>query len=292
MYTLTQEEIMAYLQRIGIAEHQPPTKAYLVALHEAHVRTLTWQTIDIFTRKPAMIGFEPSVQLILSGRSGYCFHLNGAFSALLHSLGYQVNLHRAGVQPLGLEPRVNSFHLGLSVDFNDEQSKPEKWIVDVGLGDMPYHPLPLQYGSYEQGPLRYKVTESSVVTPGWRLEHDPNASFVGVDIDAEVLTGLDEFYPKHEHYSRSPESPWLNIFLIRQRDAEESNELRGCIWSKRDRNGVSKTELVNESQWLSVIADVFGEKLVHYDSIERNLLWKRVEADHQAWKAFRAEEIN
>lgn len=150
MYTMTKEEIKAYLNRIGIPEIQSPTLSYLVELHKAHVKHLSWQTLDIFARKPAAIGFQESVQLILHGRSGYCFHLNGAFSALLYSLGYKVSLHRAGVQPLGAEPRINSFHLGLTVNLLNEQQEDEVWIVDVGLGDMPYEPLPLRMGTYEQ----------------------------------------------------------------------------------------------------------------------------------------------
>lgn len=285
MYLMKREEIKAYLRRIGIPDIQPPTKEYLFALHQAHVKALTWQTVDIFAGKPAAIGFEESVQLILNRRSGYCFHLNGAFSALLHSLGYQVHLHRAGVQPLGAEPRVNSFHLSLSVNLVNDQYAEEQWIVDVGLGDMPYEPLPLRHGQYEQGPLSYKVMESSVVAPGWRLEHDPLASFVGVDIDAAELGSLEEFKPKHDFYSRSPESPWMNIFLVRQRDAGESNELRGCIWTKREKNGLTKLEVESKSQWFDVLGDVFGEHLVNYSSLERDGLWKRIEAAHIEWKA-------
>ncbi|WP_282937264.1 arylamine N-acetyltransferase [Paenibacillus sp. RC67] len=285
MYLMTQEAIKAYLHRIGIAEQQLPSKEYLFALHQAHVKTLTWQTVDIYAGKPAAIGFEESVQLVLSGRSGYCFHLNGAFSTLLHSLGYEVFLHRAGVQPLGAEPRVNSFHLGLSVNLVNAHNEKERWIVDVGMGDIPYEPLPLRYGEYQQGPLSYKVMETSVVPEGWRLEHDPQASFVGVDIDASVLDNLEEFKPKHEFYSRSPESPWMNIFLIRQRTADESNELRGCRWSKRDKNGLTQIEMKSKSQWLDVLGDVFGEHLVNYSSLERDDLWRRVEASHIEWKA-------
>ncbi|SFL58790.1 Arylamine N-acetyltransferase [Paenibacillus sp. 1_12] len=285
MYHMTKEEIKAYLRRIGIVEQQAPTKEYLFALHQAHVRTLTWQTIDIFAGKPAAIGFKESIQLILNSRSGYCFHLNGAFSALLHSLGYQVNLHRAGVQPLGAEPRVNSFHLGLSVNLVNDKEGEDRWIVDVGLGDMPYEPVPLQHGLYKQGHLSYKVMESSVVTNGWRLEHDPLASFVGVDIDAAVIGSLESFKPKHDYYSRSPESPWINIFLVRQRDAGESNELRGCIWSRRHKDGLTKIEVGSKTQWLDLLGDVFKEHLVNYSSLERDELWKRVESAHTEWKA-------
>ncbi|MGG1617544.1 arylamine N-acetyltransferase [Paenibacillus sp. NRS-1782] len=284
MYIMTKEDIKAYLNRIGIEDILPPTKSYLFELHKAHVKHLSWQTVDIFAGKPADIGFQESVQLILQGRSGYCFHLNGAFSALLHSLGYKVSLHRAGVQPLGAEPRINSFHLGLTVNLLNEQQEDEVWIVDVGLGDMPYEPVPLRMGTYEQAPLQYKVTESGVVAKGWRLEHDSLASFVGVDYDPTVVRDLEEFMPKHHFYSRSADSPWFNLFLIRQRQALETNELRGCIWKNHGLNGLEKIELDHKSQWLEVLADVFGEPLVNYSHQERDELWKRVFAAHTEWK--------
>ncbi|MGN8228213.1 arylamine N-acetyltransferase family protein [Paenibacillus polymyxa] len=291
MYTITKEEIKAYLNRIGIPEIQPPTLSYLVELHKAHVKHLSWQTLDIFARKPAAIGFRESIQLILHGRSGYCFHLNGAFSALLYSLGYKVSLHRAGVQPLGAEPRINSFHLGLTVNLLNEHHEDEVWIVDVGLGDMPYEPLPLRMGTYEQAPLHYKVMESGVVTKGWRLEHDSLASFVGVDFSPAVVQDLEEFMPKHHFYSRSAESPWFNLFLIRQRQALEANELRGCIWKRRGLHSLEKIELDKKSQWLEVLADVFGEPLVNYSRQERDELWKRVLAAHIEWKKSMTESL-
>ncbi|BBH23435.1 arylamine N-acetyltransferase [Paenibacillus baekrokdamisoli] len=284
MYMMTREEIQAYLRRIGIAEIQAPTKPYLFELHKAHVNNLSWQTVDIFAGKPAGIDFRESVQLILNHRSGYCFHLNGAFYVLLRSLGYKVSLHRAGVQPLGAEPRINSFHLGLTVNLVNEQQEEEIWIIDVGLGDMPYEPLPLHPGIYEQAPLSYKVMESNVVRNGWRLEHDPLASFVGVDFDPAVVTDLEEFKPKHEYYSRSTDSPWFNVFLIRQRHATGSNELRGCMWNKIGISGLEKTEITKKSQWLEVLGDVFGEQLVNYSNQERDELWKRVQIAHEEWK--------
>jgi arylamine N-acetyltransferase len=281
---LTRSEIKAYLKRIGIQDIQPPSLAYLTQLHRAHVASVPWQTIDIVAGRPASIDPDECVRLILGNRSGYCFHLNGAFSVLLRSLGFRVFWHRAGVQPLGQEPRINSFHLGLSVVLTNELQQEQRYIVDVGLGDMPYEPIPLRIGTYEQGPLRYQVERSGVVQGGWRLVHDPGSSFVGVDVAPDELEDLEEFQPKHEFYSRSPDSPWIKLFLVRQRHAAGSNELRGCIWTRRDGNGMEKIELRTKSQWLEVLGDVFQEHLVHYSKLERDDLWKQVWSYHEEWK--------
>lgn len=284
MNPLTKAEIKAYLNRIGITDVEAPTKYYLFELHKAHVKNLSWQTLDIFGRKPAAIDRKQSVQLIINGRSGYCFHLNGAFSLLLQSLGYKVSMHRAGVQPMGAEPCINSFHLGLTVSLMNEQLEEETWIIDAGLGDLPFEPLPLQFGTYPQTPYLYKVMGSSVASNGWRIEHDSLASFVGVDFDPAVVLNIDEFIPKHEHYSRSMSSPWFDAFLIRNRNETEGHELRGCVWKKRVNSGIVKAEIQTQSQWLEVLADIFGEKLVNYSSLERDELWKRVWRAHLEWK--------
>ncbi|WP_248926703.1 arylamine N-acetyltransferase family protein [Paenibacillus hamazuiensis] len=283
----SKDEIKAYLNRLGVKDVQEPTKAYLFELHKAHVKHLPWQTVDIFAGKPASMDVRESVRLITSGRSGYCFHLNGAFSTLLRSLGYRVHWHRAGVQPLGEEPRVNSFHLGLTVSLANERSEEERWIIDAGLGDMPYEPIPLKPGVYEQHPFTYQVVESTVAAGGWRLVHDPLAQFAGVDFDPGIVDDLSVFEPKHEFYSKSPDSKWINTFLLRHRHESGSNELRGLMWIKRDTDGIVKTELDTKSRWLEVLADVFGERLVNYSPLERDDIWKKALALHEEWKKSR-----
>ncbi|MBB6673081.1 arylamine N-acetyltransferase family protein [Cohnella nanjingensis] len=285
---MTKTDIRAYLNRLGVAEIQPPTLAYLAELHQAHVRTIPWETVDIFAGKPAPIDVEQSVRLMIEGRSGYCFHLNGAFSTLLRALGYKVSWHRGGVQPLGEAPRVNGFHIGVTVELANEAGEAETWIVDAGLGDMPLAPLPLRAGIYEQGPLIYRVAASEVAKGGWRLEHQVPSSYVGVDYAPEVVTGMETFEPQHEQYVRSPSSPWIQLFLVRHRHAEGSNELRGCIWSRRDRDGLTKTELQTRSQWFEVLGDVFHEPLVRYDRQERDEIWRKVSRLHEEWKRAKA----
>lgn len=281
---LNSEETTAYLKRLGITDIEPPSISYLRKLQQAHMENISWQTIDIITGRPMPIDLHSSVQLMTGGRSGYCFHLNGAFGELLRTLGFNVSWHRAGVQPHGQEPRINSFHLGLTVALVTEQQEEELWIADVGLGDMPYGPLPVRSGCYTQGPFQYQVVPSTIDPSGWRMVHDPLGSSVGVDYEREGLQSIEEFVPKHEMYSLSPESPWINLFLVRNRHAQGSNELRGCIWKKREGAHIEKTEIVTKSKWLEVLGDVFHEKLIHYSPMERDELWKRVWYLHEQWK--------
>ncbi|MBA9086855.1 arylamine N-acetyltransferase [Fontibacillus solani] len=281
---LTKQEIKDYLKRLGL-EIYTPSKEFLSEMHRAHVEKVSWHTIDIFAGKPTPIDIKSSVQHIVNQGSGYCFHLNGAFSVLLRSLGYNVSLHRAGVQPTGKEPRMDSYHLGVSVTMMDAViHKEQRWIVDVGLGDMPYDPLPIIVGEYEQGPFRYKIRPSEVAANGWRLENDPIAPFAGVDFDPEVVGDVEEFKSQHEFLSKSPDSVWGNLLLIQNRHNKGSNELRGCVFSQRTIDGIQKSEITNKFMWFELVADVFGEKLDRYSKLEKDEIWKKVIRIHENWK--------
>lgn len=285
---LTIQQTDDYLRRLGM-ERQQPTMEFLFALHRAHVERIAWHTIDLFAGKPVPIDSDSLIHHIIYRGGGYCFHLNGAFHHLLRSLGYHVSLHRAGVQPHGYEPRINSFHLSLSVHLPIENRSNENyayqtWIVDVGLGDMPYEPIPLHFGEHKQGFHTYKLTPSSVKTPGWRLEHDPKGVFAGVDIDAEAAPNMEEFIPKHQYLSSSPDSTWINLLLVQNRHKTSSNELRGCVYSRRDEQGLTKSEITYRTEWFELLSDVFDEPLNHFSQLEKDELWTKVLKVHEEWK--------
>jgi len=75
---------------------------------------------------------------------------------------------------------------------------------------MPWEPIPLKFGKYAQGPFTYILEPSGITDQGWRLIHDPQYSYVGVDYAPEVVNSLELFKTNHEFYSRSPESPWMD----------------------------------------------------------------------------------
>jgi len=127
----------AYLARLGIGHIETPSIDDLFAIHRRHVERVSWQSIDVFAGRPQPLGVEASMKLMASGRSGYCFHLNGAFAGLLRALGFVVHWHRAGVQRRRAAPVIDGFHVALTMEVESE-----RWIVDVGLGDMPYEPCP------------------------------------------------------------------------------------------------------------------------------------------------------
>src|SRR3954447_24742933 len=91
----------AYLARLGL-EAEPPSVDALQRLHRAQVERVPYETLWIHAGEAWSIDVDASVRRVATeGRGGYCFHLNGAFAALLASLGYAVARHVGGVHGPG-----------------------------------------------------------------------------------------------------------------------------------------------------------------------------------------------
>lgn len=117
---------------------------------------MPYENIDIQLGRPPGIDPELSARRLAAGRGGYCFHLNGAFSALLEALGYDVTRHVGGVCKEPDARGVNGDHLALVVRVDGAA-----FFVDAGLGDGPHEPLPLREDTFERGTSATRWSGSS-----------------------------------------------------------------------------------------------------------------------------------
>jgi arylamine N-acetyltransferase len=277
-------DVTGYLSRLGIVDPGPPSVDGLTRLQRAHVERVPYENLHIHLGTPTTINPYDSAARILTGRGGYCYHLNGAFSLLLSALGYSVRWHRAGVQgreepkPVG----ANGNHLALTVHGLPTRGNPDgMWLTDVGIGDGPYDPLPLRTGDIVDGPFRYRLEPSSVEFLGWRFTHDQTGTFAGFDMRAEVAVP-SEFESLHAWKSTAPESPFARTVVVQRRDASGVDLLRGRVLSRLP--GTGRRELVSQAEWYEALADVFGLALADVGGYERDALWRRVCSAHEAWQ--------
>jgi len=275
----------AYLDRLGV-KAEPPSVDALCRLHRAHVERVPWETLWI--QQGARWGSEirTSVQRIATTtRGGYCFHLNGAFSALLGSLGYRVTLHVGGVHgPDGPSPADLTNHLVLLVHDLPSDSNPVGiWYVDVGLGDALYEPLPLQAGRYHHEPFELALDPVEQGLGDWHLTHDEHGSFTGMSWSA-TPTGIASFARRHEWLSTAPESGFVRNLVVQRRDAGSITVLRGLVL-RRIGLGASEMVLTSRDELFDVFADTFGLDLGDLDAAQRAGLWERVAAAQAEWEA-------
>ncbi|WP_399946464.1 arylamine N-acetyltransferase [Streptomyces sp. BBFR25] len=194
---IEEARVAAYLDRIGAAHPGRPDAAHLRELQFAHVRTVPFENLGIHAGEQIELDARSLVDKIAKGRrGGICYESNGAFAALLATLGYRVSLLSARVF-VGDGFCAPFDHLVLRVDTDGS------WLVDVGFGRQIEFPLNLDErgeqpghdGAYRiadapegdldvycDGELQYRVESrpralTDFATACWWHTHAPQAHF-------------------------------------------------------------------------------------------------------------------
>lgn len=248
---------------------------------------MPYETLWIHTGDLWGVRLEESVARIAHRRrGGYCFHLNGAFSALLGSLGYSVTRHVGGVHgPVPATEDEMTNHLVLTVDDLPTDANPEgTWYVDAGLGDALHEPVPLATGAFVQGPYSMRLDETPGEIGDWHLTHDPNGGgFVGMSWRSAPAT-MDDFAAKHEWLSTAPESGFVRVLTVQRRDATGVDILRGLVL-QRVGDGASTGDLTTKAELLDALTDLFGLDLAGIEAATLDALWERMQREHERWEA-------
>jgi N-hydroxyarylamine O-acetyltransferase len=129
-----------YLVRINFSEQVRTDSKTLHALQLAHMRAIPFENLDIRLGRKIKLDL-PSLwqKVIVDGRGGFCYELNGLFAWLLQEIGFEVTYLNAR----DYHEKDDSFgidfdHLTLLVKAPDESTR---WLADVGWGDTFFHPL-------------------------------------------------------------------------------------------------------------------------------------------------------
>lgn len=276
--------ISEYLSRLGLDRHEP-TVDYLVALHRAQVERVPYENLEIMLGRPTTLDPGSSMRRIVAGRGGYCFHLNGAFGALLRGLGFTVEMHVGGVHSRDAEPvGATGNHLVLTVSGLPTAQCPDGvWFVDSGLGDALHDPLPLVAGDVVQGPFSYRLDPSTVIEDGWHFTHDEGGSFGGMDFGPRVAD-MAHFAPNHADLS-SPGGHFGRMIVAQRRDDAGVDILRDALFTRWDA-GKEVRHIDDVAEWRAVWGDVFGISLTSDevdrlwpDAVKRTKIWLAVQPD-------------
>jgi len=171
-------DVAAYLARIGAAHPAAPDLTALRELHLRHLYAVPFENLSIHLGEPVRLDEKSLLDKVVHRRrGGFCYELNGAFSALLSALGFRVTLLAARVAGAGgMAPLFD--HLVLRVD------APEPWLVDVGFGRFCRYPLRLDVRDDQddpEGTFRIEETPEGDLDvtmdgePQYRLEPRPRA---------------------------------------------------------------------------------------------------------------------
>ena len=85
------QKIKKYLDRIGFSDEPKLDYTTLCQIQEKHLKTVPYENLDIMRNIP--LSLEPEdiyEKIVVRGRGGYCFELNGLYTWLLRGLGFEV----------------------------------------------------------------------------------------------------------------------------------------------------------------------------------------------------------
>lgn len=172
----------AYLRRIGATRPTAADADALRTLQLRHLLTVPFENLSIHLGQDIVLEEAALVEKVVGARrGGFCYELNGAFAALLRSLGFGADLLAARVFDDGGRLGPPYDHMALRVTTADGSGP---WLVDVGFGRHSHHPLAYGSRSEQQDPDGvFRVTETAEGdldvsrdgSPVYRLEQRPRA---------------------------------------------------------------------------------------------------------------------
>ncbi|SDX26579.1 N-hydroxyarylamine O-acetyltransferase [Amycolatopsis xylanica] len=198
-------DLDAYLTRIGHARVTPSAEA-LESLHEAHVRSIPFENLDVVMGTHAGIGLGViQDKLVRRQRGGYCYEHGLLFAAALEALGFTVERRMARVQPDRPGP---STHMMLVVRIGDDE-----FLADVGFGWGLLRSMPLRDQEIvDQSGWKYRLLQNG---PWWRLQRFESDWTTLHQFGPEVRYQVD-YEVGHHYVSTHPKSPfWEQIVVMR-----------------------------------------------------------------------------
>ena len=94
-----------------------------------------------------------------------------------------------------------------------------------------------------------------------------------------------DFAAKQLELSTGPTSGFARVATAQRRLAGGAEVLRGCIFTVDDGAHVRQRRIDTADEWWSLVLDHFGLDYRDLTASERNRLWRKVRATHEAWEA-------
>jgi len=141
-----------YLERIHFNEEVSIDIVCLRTLHRHHVMRIPFEVLDIHFNKEIKLNLQTLYfKIIQNQRGGYCYELNYLFYNLLVELGFHCSLISCSIY--NEEVFGPDFdHMAILVDLE------EKWLIDVGYGDLFIEPLKINYAPIQKDVYKnYKI---------------------------------------------------------------------------------------------------------------------------------------
>jgi N-hydroxyarylamine O-acetyltransferase len=247
-------DIPSYLNRIEYRDSLELSAEVLKELHYAHLLSVPFENLDIHLGREILLDEKRLInKIVTERRGGFCYELNGAFSALLKELGFKVDLLSARVyDDGGYSPEFD--HLILRVRLEDD------WLVDVGFGDSFLKPLQFREGEEQvQAGVTYRLESDSsewvLLTKGEKSQWERTYRF---NLQPRQLS---DFKGRCRYHQTSPESHFTQKRLCTRATPAGRITISGQQLIVTENGQRKETKLGDEKEYLAALENHFGIRL-------------------------------
>jgi N-hydroxyarylamine O-acetyltransferase len=251
-------DIKRYLTRIQYFEPVRPDAQTLQGLHLAHMQNVPFENLDIGLKRPILLAEEALWnKIIVQGRGGFCYELNGMFAWLLKEIGFDVTYLNARVYNREGELGIDFDHLALLVNTPNQTTR---WLADVGFGDS--FNLPLNFeetGEQVQGLRSYRLEQVGDGYVTWQKNYEGSWERQYF-FDLQPRQFPIDYEPACSYHQTSPESSFTRGSIISRAtpDGRVSLEAGRLILT---RNGQRSEQPINRDEYQSLLKEYFGVNL-------------------------------
>lgn len=263
----SQDQIRAYLDRIGYVGEPSVNKETLDELVFCHQKSVPFETYDVHKtgKTPALDEASLYDKIVVRSRGGYCFELNKTFELLLVAIGFDARpvLSRA---VRGREGRMPINHRGLLVTLDGID-----YSLDVGFGGpMPAGALALIDGQ-EQSIRGELYTPRNIDGMWWAIDRITRCSFDFFDdnVPERKQTELEvclakvediDFGPLNTAFSQ-PGTLFHDFIVCNRRLENGHHALKDYVLTIRDNGQKTVVEFANDEELAAGLLQYFGMRV-------------------------------
>lgn len=245
--------VQDYLDRIGVTGPVSVNLESLSLLQRAHLSTVPFENIAVWRKEPVSTSIEWSLPKVVERKQGgWCFELNGAFAALLESLGFTVRRLGAAVLLDGPNKIVDHLALEVLVD--------EPYLVDVGFGESFIKPLRMNDREPQDGGAGwFQLMDSTQGLTLTKLDGPPES---GLPVPQyrfrRVAHKMEDFVEASDRLRGDPTLHWSNKpFATRLIDGGPSRVTLLKDRLKYHGDGETRETMIDEPDWEETLDRVF-----------------------------------
>ena len=255
---LSTEQTSLYLSRIGYCGPRRADVDVLAELMNLHTLHIPFENFDVcFLRREPELTLEALFdKLILRRRGGYCFELNGLFTYLLESMGFEVRRCAARiVHGPALPPPAHEMLIVCTGG--------KEYFCDVGFGGpVPRIPMEMRYDA----PLSCISGNTYLFEKRGRLTA---LQILGQDGFSDIMlfdeTPCDpvDFLPLNTFCACSPKQPFVHKPMAWLRTPEGKISLDGNTLRIKEGDELAERILSTPEEVVSAISEYFGIDVGH-----------------------------